>query len=99
MITKMEFPNQRRYETTLAGRKLVVETGKLAGLSNGSCMVRWGDTCVLVNATASKKPRDGIDFFPLSVDLKSACTPLAASPAALCAGKAVLRKRPFWLPA
>ena len=42
MITKMEFPNQRRYETTLAGRKLVVETGKLAGLSNGSCMVRLG---------------------------------------------------------
>ena len=41
MITKMEFPNQRRYETTLAGRKLVVETGKLAGLSNGSCMVRY----------------------------------------------------------
>ena len=38
MITKMEFPNQRRYETTLAGRKLVVETGKLAGLSNGSCL-------------------------------------------------------------
>ena len=70
MITKMEFPNQRRYETTLAGRKLVVETGKLAGLSNGSCMVRWGDTCVLVNATASKKPRDGIDFFPLSVDFE-----------------------------
>ena len=70
MITKMEFPNQRRYETTLAGRKLVVETGKLAGLSNGSCMVRWGDTCVLVNATASKKPRDGIEFFPLSVDFE-----------------------------
>jgi polyribonucleotide nucleotidyltransferase len=45
-------------------------TGKLAGLSNGSCMVRWGDTCVLVNATASKKPRDGIDFFPLSVDFE-----------------------------
>ena len=70
MITKMEFPNERRFETTLAGRPLVVETGKLAGLSNASCMVRWGDTCVLVNATASKKPRDGIDFFPLSVDFE-----------------------------
>lgn len=70
MITKMEFPNEKSYETTLAGRKLVVETGKLAGLANGSCMVRWGDTCVLVNATASKKPRDGIDFFPLSVDFE-----------------------------
>ena len=40
MITKMEFPNERRFETTLAGRPLVVETGKLAGLSNASCMVR-----------------------------------------------------------
>src|SRR5699024_2193844 len=68
--TKMEFPAERGFETTLAGRPLVVETGKLAGLSNASCMVRWGDTCVLVNATVSKTPRDGVDFFPLSVDFE-----------------------------
>ncbi len=56
------------FETELAGRKLVVETGKMCGLSNGSCLVRYGDTAVLVNVTASKEPREGIDFFPLSVD-------------------------------
>ena len=58
------------YETELAGRKLVIETGKMAGLANGSVLVRYGDTCVLVNVTASKEPREGIDFFPLSVDFE-----------------------------
>ncbi len=58
----------RTFETTLAGRPLVVETGKMAQLANGSCLVRYGDTAVLATATASSKPRDGVDFFPLSVD-------------------------------
>ena len=58
----------KTYETELAGRKLVLETGKMAGLANGSVLVRYGDTVVLVNVTASKEPREGIDFFPLSVD-------------------------------
>ena len=58
----------KSYETELAGRKLVIETGKIAGLANGSVMVKYGDTVVMVNVTASKEPRDGIDFFPLSVD-------------------------------
>ena len=56
------------FETEYAGRKLVIETGKMAGLANGSCMVKYGDTAVLVNVTMSKEPRDGIDFLPLSVD-------------------------------
>ena len=56
------------YETELAGRKLSIETGKMAALSNGSVLVRYGDTVVMVNVTASKEPREGIDFFPLSVD-------------------------------
>jgi polyribonucleotide nucleotidyltransferase len=56
------------YETELAGRKISFETGKMAGLANGSVLVRYGDTCVIVNVTASKEPREGIDFFPLSVD-------------------------------
>ena len=56
------------YETELAGRKLTIETGKMAGLANGNVLVRYGDTCVMVNVTASKEPKDGIDFFPLSVD-------------------------------
>ena len=60
----------KTYETELAGRKLVIETGKMAGLANGSVLVRYGDTSVLVNVTASKEPREGIDFFPLSVDFE-----------------------------
>lgn len=60
----------KTYETELAGRKLVIETGKLAGLANGSVLVRYGDTVVMVNVTASKEPKEGIDFFPLSVDFE-----------------------------
>ena len=56
------------YETELAGRKFSIETGKMANLANGSVLVRYGDTVVMVNVTASKEPREGIDFFPLSVD-------------------------------
>lgn len=56
------------YETEVAGRKLKVEIGKVAGLANGSAVISYGDTVVLAAATASEKPRDGIDFFPLSID-------------------------------
>ena len=62
------FEQYRKFETTLAGRPLSVETGKIAQLSNGSCLIRYGETVILANATASAKPRDGIDFLPLSVD-------------------------------
>lgn len=58
----------KKFSMQLAGRTLEVETGKLSQLSNGSALVRYGETVVLVNATASKTPREGIDFFPLSVD-------------------------------
>ena len=58
----------KTYETELAGRKLIFETGKMAGLANGSVLVRYGETVVLVNVVASKEPKEGIDFFPLSVD-------------------------------
>ena len=58
----------KTYSMDLAGRKLTIEIGKMAGLANGSVLVKYGDTTVLVNATASKEPKDGIDFFPLSVD-------------------------------
>ena len=64
------FPKYRKFETTLAGRPFVVETGKMCALSNGSCMVRYGDTAVLCNVTMSDKPREGVDFFPLSVDFE-----------------------------
>ncbi len=62
------FENHKVYHYTYAGRELTIETGKMAGLANGSCLVRYGDTVILACATASPKPRDGIDFLPLSVD-------------------------------
>ena len=58
----------RKFETELAGRKLTVETGRVAELANGDAIIHYGDTVVMVNVTASKEPREGIDFFPLSVD-------------------------------
>jgi polyribonucleotide nucleotidyltransferase len=57
-----------QFTTEVAGRKLTVETGKLAQQANGSVLIRYGDTVVLVTATASKKPREGVDFLPLTVD-------------------------------
>ena len=64
------FENHRIFKTTLAERDLIVETGKFAGLANGSCMIKYGDTVVNVAVTASKSPREGVDFFPLSVDFE-----------------------------
>ena len=64
------FENFKVFETEFAGSKISFETGKMCGLSNGSCLVRYGGTTVLVNVTASKQPREGIDFFPLSVDFE-----------------------------
>ena len=62
------FENEKIFETTLSGRPFKVTTGKYAGLANGSCMVYFGDTVVLCTATMSPKPREGVDYFPLSVD-------------------------------
>jgi polyribonucleotide nucleotidyltransferase len=67
---KETFKDFKVFETTLAGKPFTVETGKLSGLANGSCLVRYGDTVVLCNATMSEKPREGIDYFPLSVDFE-----------------------------
>ncbi len=64
------FENYRVFETEYAGRPLKVEVGKVAGLANGSCLISYGETTVLACATASEKPRDGIDFLPLSVDFE-----------------------------
>ncbi len=66
----MFFEKFKVYETELAGRPLIIETGKMAQLANGECLVRYGETVVHVAVTASTKPRDGIDFFPLSVDFE-----------------------------
>ena len=66
--TPIQFPGHKVFHYTFAGRPLTIEVGKVAGLANGSCIVRYGDTTILACATASEKPRDGIDFLPLSVD-------------------------------
>ncbi|KAF5083499.1 Polyribonucleotide nucleotidyltransferase [anaerobic digester metagenome] len=70
IITKRQYPGYHKYEMDLAGRPLTLEVGKLAELANAAVMVGYGDTRVLVCATASARPRDGIDFFPLSVDFE-----------------------------
>ena len=70
IITHRQYPNYRKYEMELAGRPLTLEVGKLAELANAAVMVGYGDTRVLVCATAAPRPRDGIDFFPLSVDFE-----------------------------
>jgi polyribonucleotide nucleotidyltransferase len=64
------FENYRVFETELSGRKFSVETGKMCSLAGGSCLIRYGETVVLCNATMSSKPREGIDFFPLAVDFE-----------------------------
>ena len=64
----MTFDKYRVFETEFAGRPLKVETGKMTQLANGACLVHYGDTTVHVAVTASEKPREGVDFFPLSVD-------------------------------
>ena len=68
MNKAMVFDKYRKFETEFAGRPLVVETGKMTQLANGACLVRYGETVVHVACTASEKPREGVDFFPLSVD-------------------------------
>ena len=70
IITKRQFPGYHKYEMELAGRPLTMEVGKLAELANAAVMVGYGDTRVLCCVTAAPRPRDGIDFFPLSVDFE-----------------------------
>lgn len=70
IITHKQFPNEKTYTMDLCGRPLSIQVGKVAELASASAMVRYGDTTVMVAVTASPRPRDGIDFFPLSVDFE-----------------------------
>ena len=65
---KETFPNYKVYEMELAGRPFKAEMGKMCGLSSASALIRYGETVVLCNVTMSPKPREGVDFFPLSVE-------------------------------
>lgn len=68
IIKNKEFPNYRKYEMDYEGRKLTMEVGKMAELCNAAVLVSYGETVVLVTCTASARPKDGTDYFPLSVD-------------------------------
>ncbi|MCD8127566.1 MAG: polyribonucleotide nucleotidyltransferase [Clostridiales bacterium] len=70
IITHRTFPNYREYKMDLCGKPLTLEVGKVAELANAAVVVKYGETTVLCTATASSRPRDGIDFFPLSVDFE-----------------------------
>ena len=70
IITHKQFPNHKVYSMDLCGRPLSIEVGKVAELANAACMVKYGGTTVMVAVTASARPRDGVDFFPLSVDFE-----------------------------
>ena len=70
IIKQKEFTNYKVYKTQVAGRPLTIEVGKVAELANASAVVTYGETTVMVAITASARPRDGIDFFPLSVDFE-----------------------------
>ena len=70
VITHKTFPNDKKYEMELAGRPFSIEVGKYAELANAAAMVKYGETTVMVAVTASPRPRDGVDFFPLSVDFE-----------------------------
>ena len=68
IINKRQFNNEKRFEIDFCGRPLVMEVGKLAELANASVLVKYGETTVLATVTASARPKDGIDYFPLAVD-------------------------------
>ena len=70
VIKHKSFPNQRTYEMDLCGRPLKIQVGKVAELASASAMVSYGETTVMVAVTAAPRPRDGVDFFPLSVDFE-----------------------------
>lgn len=85
----------RSYSMELAGRTLTAEIGRVAEQANGACLMRYGDTTVLVTATASDKPREGIDFFPLSIDYEERLYSVGKIPAALSKERADPPKRRF----
>lgn len=89
------FENYKVYETTFAGRPLKVEVGKTCCLSNGSCWVTYGDTVVMANVTASAKPREGVDFFPLSVDYEEKLYAVGKIPGSFLKERDVLRRTQF----
>lgn len=83
------------FQKEIGGRILEVEIGKLAQLSDGACLLRYGETVVLVNACSSKLPREGIDFFPLSVDYEEKMYAAGKIPGVLSKGRADQVRMPY----
>ena len=88
---------KKSYSIELAGRTLTIETGELAGLANSSILVRYGDTVVLCTATASSKPREGLDYFPLSVDYEEKLYAVGKIPGSFQRREGRPSEKPFWL--
>ena len=96
IITHKQFPDYRKFEIEYEGRPLKMEVGKMAELCNAAVLVTYGETTVLVTCTASARPKDGIDYFPLSVDFNEKRTQSAASQAASCAARVSPACRQYW---
>lgn len=89
----------KSFKTEFAGRPLEIETGKFAELAGGAVMVRYGETCVLSTATMSAKPREGIDFFPLSVDFEEKLYSVGRIPGGFTRREGKPSEKAFWCPA
>ena len=87
IITHKEFPNYRKFEMDYEGRKLSMEVGKLAELCNAAVLVTYGGTTVLVTCTASARPKDGIDYFPLAVDFNEKLYAVGRIPGSFMRGR------------
>ena len=96
IIKHKEFTNHKVYKTEVAGRPLTIDVGKVAELATASAMVTYGETTVLVAVTVSPRPRDGVDFFPLSVDFEEKLYAVGRIPAPSCAGRASPPCPPCW---
>ena len=70
IIKHKQFPKNKKWTMDLCGRPLTIEVGKVAELANAAAMVTYGETTVMVAVTVAPRPRDGVDFFPLSVDFE-----------------------------
>ena len=98
IIKHKEFTNHKVYKTEVAGRPLTIDVGKVAELATASAMVTYGETTVLVAVTVSPRPRDGVDFFPLSVDFEEKLYAVGRIPGSFMRREGQARDRPLHPP-
>lgn len=85
-----------KYQIDLAGKPLVFEIEKVAKQANGSVLIRYGDTVLLVTAVVAAEPREGVDFLPLLVDYEERLYSVGKIPGSFCGGREGRRRAPFW---